>query len=337
MQLRTTNNLRRIAGLALCACAALVTLEVAAVELRIGLTGAPGQVWVVTSQRLAERLSEATGGELTLAVFPSSQLGRDSEMLQQLEIGVLDMHLGALRSLTTRDSALNAWFTPFLLPDVESAVRAAETPAAQEMLSRMERFGMLGLAYTFGGYRHVLMRDTPFASLDDLRNKKIRISSFPAALTWYQAVGAAPTPVPLGETYHALQTGVLDGIDIDLDALVNLEMQRIGHHLTITNHMIYPGVFLVSQVTWDRLSPQHRDILQRLIVEAAEWANAEQVKADAASLAKLQAEIDVRELDSPERVFADAIATWGRRYGSEPLVQAFQQQVGAQLAGAGSP
>ncbi|NIW23783.1 MAG: C4-dicarboxylate ABC transporter substrate-binding protein, partial [Gammaproteobacteria bacterium] len=98
------------------------------------------------------------------------------------------------------------------------------------------------------------------------------------------------TPVPLGETYHALQTGVLDGVDIDLDALVNLEMQRIGQHLTITNHMIYPGVFLVSQVTWNSLSPQHQEILQRLIIEAAEWANAEQVKADAASLARLEAE-----------------------------------------------
>lgn len=332
-----TTKLQRIAGILLCASAALVSFTASAVELRIGLTGAPGQVWVVASQRLAERLSEETNGELTLAVFPSSQLGRDSEMLQQLEIGVLDMHLGALRSLTARDPALNAWFTPFLLPDVESAVRAARTPAAQEMLSRMERFGMLGLAYTFGGYRHVLMRDTPFVSLEDLRNQKIRISNFQAALTWYQAVGAAPTPVPLGETYHALQTGVLDGVDIDLDALVNLEMQRIGRHLTITNHMIYPGVFLVSQVTWNSLSPQHRDILRRLIIEAAEWANTEQVKADAASLARLQAEIDVRELESPERVFADAITTWGQRYGNEPLVQAFQEQVGAQLVGAGAP
>ena len=327
-------KLQRKAWLLLCACAALASCSPAGVELRIGLTGAPGQVWVVASQRLAERLREETNGELTLAVFPSSQLGRDSEMLQQLEIGVLDMHLGALRSLTTRDPALNAWFTPFMLPDVEAAVRAAETPAAQEMLTRLERFGMLGLAYTFGGYRHVLMRDTPFATLEDLRNKKIRISNFQAALTWYQAVGAAPTPVPLGETYHALQTGVLDGVDIDLDALVNLEMQRIGRHLTITNHMIYPGVFLVSEVTWNRLSPEHREILRRLIVEAAEWANSEQVKADAESLARLEAEIDVRYLENPDVVFAEAMTSWDQRYGSEPLVQAFQQQVRQQLAGA---
>lgn len=326
--------LQRVSGVLLCLCAALTSVSASAVELRIGLTGAPGQVWVVASERLGERLAEETNGELTLAVFPSSQLGRDSEMLQQLEIGVLDMHLGALRSLTTRDPALNAWFTPFLLPDVPSAVRAAETPAAQEMLTRMERFGMMGLAYTFGGYRHVLMRDTPFATLEDLNNKKIRISNFQAALTWYQAVGAAPTPVPLGETYHALQTGVLDGVDIDLDALVNLEMQRIGQHLTITNHMIYPGVFLVSQVTWNSLSPQHQEILRRLIVEAAEWANTEQVKADAESLARLEAEIDVRHLEDAEIVFSDAMSNWDRRYGSEPLVQAFQEQVRQQLSGA---
>jgi tripartite ATP-independent transporter DctP family solute receptor len=322
----------RLAGAIACASLCLSMPDADARELRIGLTSAPGQIWVVASQRLAERLSEETDGELTLAVFPSSQLGRDSEMLQQLEIGVLDLHLGALRSLTTRDPALNAWFTPYLLPDTAAAIRAAETPAARELLARMERFGMLGVAYTFGGYRHVLMRDSPFDALEDLRNKKIRISSFPAALTWYQALGAAPTPVPLGETYHALQTGVLDGIDIDLDALVNLELQRIGKHLTITHHMIYPGVFLLSLVTWNQLEPSHQEILLRLIREAAAWANAEQVGADASSLEKLENEIDVRYLDDPERVFADAIAAWDREYGTEPLVGEFQAQVSQQLA-----
>ena len=111
-------------------------------------------------------------------------------------------------------------------------------------------------------------------------------------------------------------------------------MQRIGQHLTITNHMIYPGVFLVSQVTWNSLSPQHQEILQRLIIEAAEWANAEQVKADAASLARLEAEIDVQYLQDPESVFAEAITNWDQRYGGEPLVRAFQAQVRQQLDGA---
>lgn len=296
-------------------------------ELKIGLTAAPGQIWVVASERLAKRLAEETNGELTLAVYPSSQLGRDSEMLQQLEIGVLDLHLGALRSLTTRDPALNAWFTPYLIPDAETAYKATETPAAKEMLKRMQRFGMVGLAYAFAGYRHVLMRDDAFDHIDDLRSRKIRISNFPAARTWYQALGAAPMPVPLGETYHALQTGVLDGVDIDLDALINLEFHRIATNLTITNHMIYPGVFLVSAVVWNELSPQHRQILTELINETADWANEEQFRADARSLRELQDSIDVRYLEKPQAEFEKAIQAWDDEYGGQPLVRAFQLQV----------
>lgn len=295
--------------------------------LRIGLTGAPGQIWVVASQRLADRLEEETNGELTLTVFPSGQLGRDSEMLQQLEIGILDLHLGALRSLTTRDPTLNAWFTPYLFPDAEMAKKATQTRAAKEMLSRMKRFGMIGMAYTFSGYRHVLMRNTAFRSIDDLKNRKIRISNFPAARTWYQALGAAPTPIPLGETYHALQTGVLDGIDIDLDALINLEFHRIGSYLTLTNHMIYPGVFLVSKVVWNDLGPQHQQILKKLIVEAADWAHTEQINADRESLQTLQNVIDVIQLEHPGVVFANAIEAWGKKYGKDPLVRQFQSEV----------
>lgn len=305
----------------------LVSPQSGAREMRIGLTSAPGQIWVLASERLADRLKDETNGELTLTVYPSSQLGRDSEMLQQLEIGVLDIHLGALRSLTTRDPALNAWFTPYLIPDAETADQAARTPAAVEMLERMRRFGMIGLAYTFSGYRHVLMRNQAFTRAGDLQNKKIRISNFPAARTWYQALGAAPMPVPLGETYHALQTGVLDGVDIDLDALVNLEFHRIGKHLTITGHMIYPGVFLVSQVVWNELAPKHRQILSSLISEAAGWANEEQIKADARTLELLQNEIDVRRLENPQSVFRTAIQAWDEEYGNQPLVRDFQMQV----------
>ncbi len=305
----------------------LVTQEGNARELKIGLTSAPGQIWVLASERLADRLSEETNGELTLAVFPSSQLGRDSEMLQQLEIGVLDIHLAALRSLTTRDPALNAWFTPYLFPDAETANKAADTPAAIEMLKRMRRFRMIGLAYTFTGYRHVLMREEAFNQSDDLQSKKIRISNFPASRTWYQALGAAPMPIPLGETYHALQTGVLDGVDIDLDALVNLEFHRIGKYLTITSHMIYPGVFLVSEIVWNELTLQHRQILSSLIHETASWANEEQIKADARSLEELRNEIDVRHLENPEKVFEKAISAWDEKYGNQPLVRDFQTQV----------
>ena len=321
---RNTLSTQLIAIALLVPLAALSPQEGDARELKIGLTSAPGQVWVVASERLAERLEAETNGELTLAVFPSSQLGRDSEMLQQLEIGVLDMYLGALRALTTRDPALNAWFTPYLIPDAEFAMQVADTPVANEMLTRMERFGMRGLAYTFGGYRHVLMRDTPFNTPEDLRGRKIRISNFTAARTWYQALGAAPTPVPLGEAYHALQTGVLDGMDIDLDALVNLELQRIADQLTITSHMIYPGVFLFSSVSWNSLEPGHQAILSELVREAAVWANEEQVRADARSLEELENAIDVRHLVNPRDEFADAIHAWNERHGAEPLVEEFQ-------------
>lgn len=319
------NLTRRAAIAAILATTALASLGAAAEarELRMGLITPPSHVWTKVAERMAEKLPEATGGSLTLAVFPGGQLGLEQEMFQQMSSGLLDSGLMTAAITSLRAPAMQGWFTPYLFADVTEAAAAAESPAAQEMLDQLQAAGLVGLGYTFAGQRHILLKDAAAQSPADLVNKKIRIVPFPAMKTWWDAVGAVPMPVNLTEVYQGLQSGLLDGIDIDLDALVGSKFNEVAKGLTITNHMPFPAALVVSKVTWDSLSEDERAAFGAVAEEALAWGTAQQVEAEKANLAALEGQIEVVTLENGAEVFAVANQAVRDSLAGDEIVQRF--------------
>lgn len=299
-------------------------------ELRMGLITPPSHVWTKVASRMAEKLPEATGGALTLSVFPAGQLGSEQEMFQQMSTGLLDAGLMTAAITSLRAPSLQGWFTPYLFGGVEDAIKAAETPAATEMLGELDAAGLHGIGYTFAGMRQILMKDKPVTTPDELANKKIRIVPFPAMKTWWEAVGAVPTPVNLTEVYQALQTGLLDGIDIDLDALVGLKFGEVAKGLTITNHMAFPAAMIVSDMTWSGMSPEEQKAFTEVAQEALAWGSEQQIAAEKANRATLEAQMTVVELTDGKQAFAAANDAVAASFAAYPLIAQFQAQVAEQ-------
>lgn len=316
----------RLAGSA----AALALLAAASAaearELRIGLITPPPHVWTQVANRMAEKLPGESDDALELAVFPAGQLGSEQEMFQQLSTGLLDAAImtGAISSL--RAPSMAGWFTPYLFDDVADAAAAAETPAAQEMLDQLGAAGLVGVGYTFAGMRHILLREGVVGSPDDLANKKIRIVPFPAMQVWWEAAGAVPTPVNLGDVYSGLQSGLLDGIDIDLDALVGLNFQEVAKGLTLSNHMAFPAVLVVSQLTWSGMSEEEQAEFLSVAKEALAWGTAQQVAAEEANIGKLEGQVEIGRLENGQEAFAAANEAFQEKFGSNEIVARFQEQ-----------
>jgi tripartite ATP-independent transporter DctP family solute receptor len=308
---------------------ALTTTVSQAEELKLGLITPPAHVWTKAANHFADLLKEKSGGELTVVVYPGGQLGNEPEMFQQLQAGILDMGLmtGALTSL--REPSIQGWFSPFLLGSVEDAAKAAKTPAAQEMLANLDKLGLKGLGYSFAGMRHILKREGTVSGLDDLKGKKIRIVPFPAMKVWWEATGAVPTPVQLPDIYQALQNGLLDGVDIDLDALVGSKFQEVAKGLTLTSHMPFPAVAMIGSAKWAELGADKQALVTAAMDETLAWATAQQIDAEKANLDTLKAAIEVTELADAETVFAAANEAFAQSFGGDPLIQAFQEQVKA--------
>lgn len=299
-------------------------------ELRMGLITPPSHVWTKVANRIAEKLPEATDGELTVAVFPAGQLGSEQEMFQQLSAGLLDAGLMTAAITSLRAPSMQGWFTPHLFADVTEAQAAAELPAAQKMLEELQRANLHGMGYTFAGMRHILMQGAPAASVEDLADKKIRIVPFPAMKVWWGAVGAVPTPVNLTQVYQALQTGLLDGIDIDLDALVGLKFDEVAKGLTITNHMAFPSVMMVSNPTWMSLSDEQKAAFQAVVDEALAWGSESQVTAEESNLASLEGKLEILRLEDGESAFAAADEAVQASFAQYPLIAEFQSEVKAE-------
>ncbi|GGX91870.1 C4-dicarboxylate ABC transporter permease [Litchfieldella qijiaojingensis] len=302
-------------------------------ELRMGLITPPQHIWTQTAEQFAETVAERSDGELSVSIFPAGQLGDEPAMFSQLGTGLLDMGIMTAAITSQREPSLNGWFTPFLFDSVADAAEATETPAAQQMLADLEGKGLHAFGYTFAGMRHILMRDTRVESLEDVANQKIRIIPITTMQTWWRAVGATPTPVHLPDVYQGLQNRMLDGIDIDLDALVGSGFYEVAEYLTFTNHMAFPAVSVISQATWSSLSDEERELLDEAMQEALAWGTQAQIEAEADNLAYLEDTIDVFSLEDAQAVFEEANQAFAERFGGHPVINAFQQEVTERQAG----
>src|SRR5690554_2123901 len=265
-------------------------------EYRLGVLSPPQHFFTKAAERFSEAVEERSGGDIKVIIYPSGQLGDENAMFSQVETGLLDMGIFTVASASQRSPSLVGWFTPFLFNSVAEAASAIETDSAKLMLGELEEQGLHTFGYTFAGMRHILMRSNLIDNIDDLENQKVRITPIPAMQAWWRATGATPVPVSLPDVYQGLQSGMLDGVDVDLDALVGSGFYEVANNLTLTNHMAFPAVSVISEATWSSLSEAERDLFEDAMQEALTWATNAQIEAEANNLTYLEESIEMLTL-----------------------------------------
>jgi TRAP-type C4-dicarboxylate transport system substrate-binding protein len=313
--------LRLLATTALCVTAAAANAQ----ALKLAHITPPTHVWHQVSERFASELDKASGGKMKVAVSPLQKLGNEGQVTQLMQAGAVHFAVFTAGSLANREESLLGWSLPYLFKDVAQASRAAGTPAAREMLKRLDASGLVGLGYAFAGMRHVLAVQ-PVTSSKDLANKKIRSFPSPIYNDWWNAQGAAPTAMPLSEVAPALTTKLLDAVDVDLDALVGLKFHQQAPNLTLTNHMAFPGVIVASKKWFDARSEAERAMIRKVAAEAEAWGFQRAIDADTANLAKAKAD-GAKVVDADLASFQAVGAQVRDKYAAKnPLIADFQKQ-----------
>lgn len=274
-----------VAGIALSTAA----LGVSAQSLKLGHITPPSHVWNQVAEKISTDLATASGGKMKVAVSPLQKLGNEAQMINLMQAGAQQFGIFTVGGLSNREESFLGWSLPYVFKDVAHATRAASTPAAKEMLKRLDQTGLVGLGYAFAGMRHVLSLE-PVRSAADLRNKKIRSFPSPVYNDWWNANGAAPTAMPLSEVAPSLTTKLLDAVDVDLDALVGLKFHQQAPNLTLTNHMAFPAVIVVSKKWWDSRTQAERDMITKVVTDAEQWGFKAAIDADASNLEKAKAD-----------------------------------------------
>jgi tripartite ATP-independent transporter DctP family solute receptor len=287
----------------------LLPVAALADRFRLGVPTAPGHVWTIAAEDFADEFAERTGGEHSVAVFPSSQLGNDAQMLQQLQTGALDMAFMPLAEITNRIPAFGALYAPYLASDVAAAAELLGSDVARGLLEQLpQRLGVVGIGYSLGGMRQIVTRG-PVRSADDLQGLKLRVTPLDPIRDFYTLLGAAPIALPIGSVYDALANGQIDAIDMDLENTWKQKYFELGETVLLSNHMMFPMIGLVSGVRWRTWDPELQGLTSGLMTRHFEEIATTYVAAEAEYAAELRgAGITVVEV-GPE-FFGDALERW---------------------------
>lgn len=235
-------------------------------QYRLGLITPPSHQWTISAQSVADRLREETQGRVDILVFPSGQLGSESQMLQQLQTGAIDFAWLTVGEFANRDPNYGIFLAPYIAPDIEAARRLLSGPTAQELLDGVEDFGLTGFGWGTAGMRQIVMAGA-VTTVGDLSGRKIRTVPLEPELAFWQSVGAAPTPMPLPALYDAFANGQIDGMQIDFEGTWNSSYHALAGTIIHSDHMMFPMLAVGSARVWANIPESDQAAIQAIMSE----------------------------------------------------------------------
>lgn len=300
-------------------------------EFRLGLITPPPHIWTVAAEAFGAELAEASGGAHSVTVFPARQLGNEAEMLQQLQTGALDMAFMTVAEVSNRAPDFGALYAPYLADDIAHAARILRSETAQGMLDQLPaQVGVVGTGYGMAGLRQIVSRGD-ITSAEDLAGLKLRITPFEPILDFYNAIGAAPTPMPLPAVYDALANGQVDAIDMDAELIWILKYYEHADTVVQSDHMMFPMVGLVSARVWAGLSEDDRAMIGELMASHVDSTIDAYVEREQGWLDQIR-ETGRTYTEVDESFFGDAIDAWNEIWSERSSVLDDLREVAAETA-----
>ncbi len=220
-----------------------------------------------------KRAEELTQGKVLVEVYPNSQLYKDKEEMEALQLGAVQMlapSLAKFGPLGVKD--FEVFDLPFIFDSYADLHKITTGPVGQQLLAKLEPKGIKGLAYWDNGFKS-FSANTPIKTPADLKGKKLRIQSSKVLEAQIQALKAIPQTMAFSEVYQALQTGVVDGTENPISNFYTQKMHEVQKHMTITEHGYLGYAVIVNKKFWDELPADIRGQLEIAMVDATAYAN----------------------------------------------------------------
>ena len=286
----TTQSLRR-GLLALAATAALLPTAFAQspIVIKFSHVVAIDTPKGKAAEFFAKRAAELTKGKVKVEVYPNSQLYKDKEEMEALQLGSVQMLAPSLSKFAPLGvKEFEAFDLPFIFDDYNDLHAVTQGPVGAKLLKKLESRGITGLAYWDNGFK-VMSANKPLKAVEDYKGVKMRIQSSKVLDAQMRSVGALPQVLAFSETYQALQTGVVDGTENPPSNLYTQKMHEVQKHLSVTNHGYLGYAVVVNKKFWDGLPADIRAALTKAMAESTKVANDTAFADNQDALAKVKA------------------------------------------------
>ena len=221
--------------------------------------------------RMGKKLETATNGRLTIQMFPSMQLGGEKEMIEQAQLGALQIARISVGAVGPVVDDVNVFNMPFVFRDSKHMEAVIDGEIGDELLAKIsanEKTGLIALCWMNAGSRNVYNNKKPIKSMADLKGLKIRMMGNPVFVDTMNALGGNGVAMGFDQLINALQTGVVDGAENNPPSFVFDNHYQVAKFYTLDEHLIVPEMVVFSKKTWDTLSKEDQALLVKFGREA---------------------------------------------------------------------
>lgn len=264
-----------------------LALPAAARELTLGMQDNEVSNLYAGAQAMAATLAEVSGGEMSLTIFPSSQLGDFRAMVAQVQAGELDMVTTGYPDMSYVIPELNLIGAPYVADDFAHLQRIVAGPWGQEMAARFESQGIHMLDLWYYGTRQTTS-NRPVESMADMAGLRMRTPNVPFLIAYASNVGATPAPVAFAEVYLALQTNQVDAQENPLPTIEAMKFYEVQSHVALTNHFIASIAMMISNDLWSGLSPEEQGWITAAVEAGGAVNDSRTIAAEAELLATFE-------------------------------------------------
>ena len=290
----------RISAFAFAAAFSVLLSGTAGAEtvVRVGHGAQTGHPTHLGLLKLAEVVSQKSGGEVKIEVYPDRQLGEEREMVEGLQLGTVDMTVVSTGPLNAFVPEIAALDLPFLFRDSAHAYATLDGPVGQEILGKFSGVGIVGLGFFENGWRHLTTKG-PVASLADLDGLKLRTMQNPVHMSAFEAMGASPVPMAWGEVFTSLGQGVIDAQENPITVIYTNSLWEVQSNVTLTGHVYGPHVILASKSVWDGLPEVARNAITEALPEVIAFQRSESKRLESEQIELLRAKgMTVESIDT---------------------------------------
>jgi TRAP-type transport system periplasmic protein len=222
-------------------------------------------------QKLADGVKARTNGNVTILLFPNSQLGGNTEMVEGLQLGTIDICNQFAGAFANYAPEVEVLALAFLFTSEDHLFKSLNGKAGEILAVSLRAKGFEPLGYFFGGSRSLMNNIRPINTPKDLKGLKIRTIPTKITLEGINRMGAIATPMGQAEVYSALEQKVLDGWENSPTTLYTLKLHEVTKFVSLTRHFMTPDLLAISSKTWTKLPADYKKIISEEAKKAADF------------------------------------------------------------------
>ncbi|SFM03263.1 TRAP transporter substrate-binding protein [Variovorax sp. OV329] len=242
--------------------------------LKIGYATTKDSHYGVGSTVFCDEVEKGTQGRYKCQHFPNSALGGEREQIEAVQLGTQDLVNTSTGPVGNFVPEVKIVDIPFLFRDYDHARKVMDGPIGQDILAKFPSKGIIALAWTENGFRHMTNSKRDIVKPSDAAGLKMRTMENKVHMDGYRTFGILPTPMAFPELFGALQQGTVDGQENPIPVILSAKFAQVQNHLSLTGHVYSPALLLLSPRVWNKLS----DADKKVFLDAARSAGAAQRK-----------------------------------------------------------